>query len=93
VLLLDEPAAGMSPAESARFSEVVRALPAEITVVLIEHDLDLVFRLADRVSVLHLGALLADGTPEEVKADPAVQQAYLGESTLEDLFTDEGGAA
>jgi branched-chain amino acid transport system ATP-binding protein len=94
VLLLDEPAAGMSPAESSRFSELIEGLPRTITVLLIEHDLDVVFRLADRVSVLHLGALLADGTPDEVKANPAVQKAYLGESALEDLFTtDSGGAA
>jgi len=88
VLLLDEPAAGMSPAESGRFSELIEALPREITVLLIEHDLDLVFRLADRVSVLHLGGLLADGTPDEIRANPAVQKAYLGESALEDLFTE-----
>ena len=94
VLLLDEPAAGMSPAESARFSELIEGLPRQITVVLIEHDLDLVFRLADRVSVLHLGGLLADGTPQEVKANTEVQRAYLGETALEDLFTSgTGGAA
>jgi branched-chain amino acid transport system ATP-binding protein len=94
VLLLDEPAAGMSPAESARFSELIEGLPREITVLLIEHDLDLVFRLADRVSVLHLGALLADGTPDEVRANPEVQHAYLGKGALEELFTgSRGGAA
>jgi branched-chain amino acid transport system ATP-binding protein len=93
VLLLDEPAAGMSPAESARFSELIEALPREITVLLIEHDLDLVFRLADRVSVLHLGALLADGTPDEVRANPEVQHAYLGKGALEELFTSSRGGA
>lgn len=90
LLLLDEPAAGMSPAESERFSELIESLPREITVLLIEHDLDLVFRLADRVSVLHLGRLLADGTPAEIKDHPEVQKAYLGESALEELFTSEG---
>ena len=91
LLLLDEPAAGMSPAESERFIELVTGLPAGITVLIIEHDLDLVFRLADRISVLHLGGLLADGSPAEIRDDAAVQHAYLGEGALEDLFTDGGG--
>ncbi|WP_435202932.1 ABC transporter ATP-binding protein [Janibacter sp. GS2] len=86
LLLLDEPAAGMSPAESHRFAELVRSLPQDLTVVIIEHDLELVFQLADRVSVLHLGGLIADGPAEEVRADPAVQQAYLGEDSLDELF-------
>ncbi|MGO1166177.1 MAG: ABC transporter ATP-binding protein [Janibacter sp.] len=89
LLLLDEPAAGMSPAESHRFAELVRSLPEDLTVVLIEHDLDLVFRLADRVSVLHLGGLIADGPADEVRADPAVQKAYLGEDSIEELFHEE----
>jgi len=88
LLLLDEPAAGMSPAESHRFAELVRSLPEDLTVVIIEHDLDLVFQLAERVSVLHLGALIADGPAAEVREDPAVQQAYLGDDSLEDLFHD-----
>ncbi|MFJ6131832.1 ABC transporter ATP-binding protein [Janibacter terrae] len=86
LLLLDEPAAGMSPAESQRFAELVHSLPDDLTVVIIEHDLELVFRLADRVSVLHLGALIADGPADEVREDPTVQQAYLGEDSLEELF-------
>jgi branched-chain amino acid transport system ATP-binding protein len=86
LLLLDEPAAGMSPAESHRFIELVRSLPSDLTVVIIEHDLELVFELADRVSVLHLGGLIADGPADEVREDPAVQQAYLGEGSLEELF-------
>ena len=86
LLLLDEPAAGMSPAESHRFIELVRSLPEDLTVVIIEHDLELVFQLADRVSVLHLGGLIADGPADEVREDPAVQQAYLGEGSLEELF-------
>jgi branched-chain amino acid transport system ATP-binding protein len=93
VLLLDEPAAGMSPAESARFSDLIEGLPQDITVLLIEHDLDLVFRLADRVSVLHLGALLADGTPDEVRSNPEVQHAYLGKGALEELFTSESSVS
>lgn len=92
ILLLDEPAAGMSPAESGRFAELVRSLPEDLTVVVIEHDLELVFDLAERVSVLHLGGLLADGPAEEIREDPAVQKAYLGEDSLEDLFTTPAGA-
>ena len=86
LLLLDEPTAGMSTAESGRFAELVEQLPAEVTVLLIEHDLDVVFRLASRISVLHLGALLADGAPDAVRADERVQQAYLGTGRSEELF-------
>lgn len=86
LLLLDEPAAGMSPAESQRFVELVRSLPQDLTVVIIEHDLELVFQLAERVSVLHLGSLIADGPADEVREDPEVQKAYLGEGSLEELF-------
>ena len=80
VLLFDEPTAGMSAGETARFVELVQGLPREITVLIIEHDLDVVFSLADRVTVLHLGAVLADGTPEEVRRSELVQQTYLGTS-------------
>ena len=86
LLLLDEPTAGMSPAESARFAELVETLPRELTILLIEHDLDVVFRLADRVSVLHLGRILAEGEPAAVRADERVQQAYLGAAAGEELF-------
>lgn len=86
LLLLDEPAAGMSVAETAGFTELVAGLPEHVTVLLIEHDLDVVFELADRITVLHLGRSLATGTPEEIRADPEVQQAYLGATDLEDLF-------
>ncbi|HEU4732782.1 MAG TPA: ABC transporter ATP-binding protein, partial [Kofleriaceae bacterium] len=78
VLLLDEPAAGMSPAESERFAELVGQLPAELTLLFVEHDLDLVFRLATQVTVLHLGKILVSGTPEEVRGSAEVQAAYLG---------------
>jgi branched-chain amino acid transport system ATP-binding protein len=86
LLLLDEPTAGMSAAESGAFAELVESLPHEVTVLLIEHDLDVVFRLATRISVLHLGRLLADGTAEDVRADEAVQQAYLGTGRTRELF-------
>ncbi|MFD7256531.1 ABC transporter ATP-binding protein [Streptomyces sp. NPDC059874] len=78
LLLLDEPAAGMSPAETARLTELVAALPADVTVLLIEHDLDMVFELADTVTVMHLGRHLKTGTPDEVRAAGEVQSAYLG---------------
>lgn len=86
VLLLDEPAAGMSAAETARFKQVVLDLPRQITVMLVEHDLDLVFGLADRVTVLHLGRHLMTGTPQEVRASDEVQRAYLGAEDTSDLF-------
>ena len=93
VLLLDEPAAGMSPAESERFAALIHRLPADVTLLFVEHDLDLVFRLATRVTVLHLGKLLVSGTPEEVRGSAEVQEAYLGTGKREDLFvTDAGGA-
>ncbi|MBT2546434.1 ABC transporter ATP-binding protein [Streptomyces sp. ISL-44] len=78
LLLMDEPAAGMSPAETARLTELVAALPGEVTVLLIEHDLDMVFELADTVTVMHLGRHLKTGSPDEVRASPEVQSAYLG---------------
>ncbi|MCX4547139.1 ABC transporter ATP-binding protein [Streptomyces sp. NBC_01565] len=78
LLLLDEPAAGMSPAETARLTELIAALPVEVTVLLIEHDLDMVFGLADTVTVMHLGRHLTTGSPREVRASTEVQSAYLG---------------
>ncbi|WP_329376728.1 ABC transporter ATP-binding protein [Streptomyces sp. NBC_01351] len=78
LLLLDEPAAGMSPAETARLTELIAALPGEVTVLLIEHDLDMVFELADTVTVMHLGRHLKTGSPDEVRASAEVQTAYLG---------------
>ncbi|MFE6845257.1 ABC transporter ATP-binding protein [Streptomyces sp. NPDC057686] len=78
LLLLDEPAAGMSPAETARLTELIAALPGEVTVLFVEHDLDMVFELADTVSVMHLGRHLMTGSPDEVRASSEVQTAYLG---------------
>lgn len=86
LLLLDEPAAGMSPAESARLVELLAGLPSEITVLFVEHDLDLVFSLADTVTVLHLGRVLLSGTPDDVRASDAVREAYLGAGRREELF-------
>ncbi|MFG2110858.1 ABC transporter ATP-binding protein [Micromonospora chersina] len=78
VLMLDEPTAGMSAAETERFVQLISGLPREITVLIIEHDLDVVFSVADRVTVMHLGAVIESGTPDEVRASELVQQTYLG---------------
>src|SRR6187402_1755613 len=80
VLLLDEPAAGVPEDERHDILSTVAALPADVTVLLIEHDMDLVFSFADRISVLVNGALFVDGPPEEVARDPRVKAVYLGES-------------
>jgi ABC-type branched-subunit amino acid transport system ATPase component len=80
VLLLDEPAAGVPEEERHEILASVAALPADVTVLLIEHDMDLVFAFADRISVLVNGALLVDGPPAEVARDPRVKAVYLGEA-------------
>ena len=80
VLLLDEPAAGVPEAEREELLATVAALPREVSVLLIEHDMDLVFSFADRISVLVNGALFREGSAEEVAGDPAVRAVYLGES-------------
>jgi ABC-type branched-subunit amino acid transport system ATPase component len=79
VLLLDEPAAGVPDAERQDLLATIGELPADVTVLLIEHDMDLVFSFADRISVLVNGGLLLDGTPDEVARDPRVKAVYLGE--------------
>jgi ABC-type branched-subunit amino acid transport system ATPase component len=79
VLLLDEPAAGVPSTESAIILDVVGQLPKEIAVLIIEHDMDLVFRFAKRITVLVQGAVLVEGTPAEIQADARVREVYLGE--------------
>jgi branched-chain amino acid transport system ATP-binding protein len=79
VLLLDEPAAGVPEAERHDILSAVSALPSDVTVLLIEHDMDIVFSFADRISVLVNGALFVEGPPDEVAADPRVKAVYLGE--------------
>jgi ABC-type branched-subunit amino acid transport system ATPase component len=80
VLLLDEPAAGVPTSESRELFTSIAALPRDVTILLIEHDMDLVFRFADTISVLVGGALLTQGTPEQIANDPKVQEVYLGEA-------------
>jgi branched-chain amino acid transport system ATP-binding protein len=78
VILLDEPTSGMSRTETAHTVELVRSVTKGKTLVMVEHDMGVVFGLADRISVLVYGEVLATGTPEEIRANPAVQEAYLG---------------
>ena len=78
VLFLDEPCAGLSPSERQRIFAMVRALPRDITVVMIEHDMDVALGLADRVTVMNRGQVMAEGTPEEVQANPQVRDVYFG---------------
>jgi branched-chain amino acid transport system ATP-binding protein len=80
ILLLDEPAAGIPAGESAEVLQVIADLPGDVTVLFIEHDMQLVFRFAQRIIVLVGGRLLAEGTPEEIAADRRVREVYLGEA-------------
>ena len=82
VLLLDEPTAGMSPAETARITELIAGLDRTLTLLIVEHDMDVVFRLADRVSVLHEGRVIADGTAADVRGDTRVNEVYLGKTVV-----------
>jgi ABC-type branched-subunit amino acid transport system ATPase component len=80
VLLLDEPAAGVPTGESRKLFETIAELPRDVTIVLIEHDMDLVFRFADRISVLVNGAILTEDVPDVIAKDRRVKEVYLGES-------------
>ncbi|HEX3650543.1 MAG TPA: ABC transporter ATP-binding protein [Pseudonocardiaceae bacterium] len=80
LLLLDEPAAGLSTSEMAELAGIVRGLHDTTSVMLVEHNMDFVMDLCDRIVVLDFGNVIARGTPSEVRADPAVQRAYLGET-------------
>jgi branched-chain amino acid transport system ATP-binding protein len=79
VLLLDEPMAGMGPEESRQIVALLRGLKGSLSILLVEHDMDAVFALADRISVLVYGRIIATGTPEAIRADAAVRTAYLGD--------------
>jgi len=80
ILLLDEPAAGIPSAESAELFGVLAALPKDVTILFIEHDMELVFRFAERITVLVGGKVLTEGTPQEIATDPRVREVYLGEA-------------
>jgi len=80
VLLLDEPAAGVPSAESHVILDAIERLPAHIAVLIIEHDMDVVFRFAKRVTVMVGGAIFAEGTPKEIEANPQVREVYLGQA-------------
>jgi branched-chain amino acid transport system ATP-binding protein len=78
VLLLDEPAAGLSPDETRKMVALVRTLKGRYTIVLIEHKIDIIMSVSDRISVMHFGSLIAEGTPQEIQKNPEVRRAYLG---------------
>jgi branched-chain amino acid transport system ATP-binding protein len=82
LLLLDEPMAGLGAEESARMVETLRALKRELTILLIEHDMEAVFALADRITVLVYGRVIASGAPDAIRANEEVRQAYLGEQEV-----------
>ena len=78
ILLLDEPTQGMSHGDTAATSNLIRTLAKDVTILLIEHDIGLVMDLSDKVVVMHQGQKIAEGAPDAVRADPAVQSAYFG---------------
>jgi branched-chain amino acid transport system ATP-binding protein len=78
LLLLDEPTSGLSLEDAKRFVSLIRSFPRNITILLIDHDMDVVFDIADKVLVLHFGRVLASGTPDEVRKNPQVQDVYMG---------------
>ncbi len=78
VLLLDEPTAGMSPAETVEMTQLIQTLPRSLTMMIVEHDMDVIFSLADYVTVLHYGQVVSQGSPDKVRGDPMVQEIYLG---------------
>jgi branched-chain amino acid transport system ATP-binding protein len=88
LLLLDEPTAGMSPAETERLATIVEQLDDELAVLVVEHDLDFVFRVARDVSVLHLGSVLMTAPAAEVRASDEVARVYLGGASMDDIFID-----
>jgi branched-chain amino acid transport system ATP-binding protein len=78
VLLLDEPAAGLSPDETRKMVSLVRGLKGRYTIVLIEHKIDIIMSVSDRISVMHFGSLIAEGNPDQIQKNPEVRRAYLG---------------
>ena len=85
MLLLDEPMAGLGTEESRAMATLLRSLKRDFTILLVEHDMDIVFSLADRISVLVRGRIIASGTPDEIRTHPEVRSAYLGDEDDDDL--------
>jgi branched-chain amino acid transport system ATP-binding protein len=79
VLLLDEPAAGLTTAETEELIELIEDLSNDFTILLVEHDMNVVMGIAERITVLHNGQVIAEGTPEEIQQDETVKEVYLGE--------------
>ena len=79
LLLLDEPCAGLSPAERHRLADIIAALPRSITMLMIEHDMDIALAMADRVTVMHQGAVILDGTANDAREDQRVKEVYFGQ--------------
>jgi branched-chain amino acid transport system ATP-binding protein len=92
LLLLDEPTCGMSPAETERAVEKIRELAKTIDIIIIEHDMEVVFEIADDITVMAQGAILAQGKPEEIAADERVREAYLGRDEDEDYVEEAAHA-
>jgi branched-chain amino acid transport system ATP-binding protein len=80
LIMLDEPAAGLSPSERVILTQLIKNLPGDVTLILIEHDMEVVLDIAEQITVLHRGAVLAEGTPSEIKQNHEVQDVYLGSS-------------
>ena len=78
LLLLDEPTAGMSPSETLRISKLIESLKSEVGIVIIEHDMEMIMRISNRISVFNRGKLIVEGLPSEIRNDPTVRQIYLG---------------
>ena len=91
LLLLDEPTAGMGPAESAAMVELLARLKGRLAIVLVEHDMDAVFALADRIAVMVHGRIIATGAPAAIRADPEVRRAYLGEEDADAVIPAQAG--
>ncbi|MEM7344488.1 MAG: ABC transporter ATP-binding protein [Chloroflexota bacterium] len=82
ILLLDEPTAGMSPAETADMVKLIQSLPRTLTMMIVEHDMDVIFNIADRITVLHYGEVITTGTPDEVRHNSTVREIYLGSTEI-----------
>jgi branched-chain amino acid transport system ATP-binding protein len=80
-MLLDEPCAGLNPGDTRKAVAMIKEITRDCTLLMVEHDMDVVFGLADRVTVIHYGKVLATGAPESIRQDANVKEAYLGRST------------